>query len=108
MFARPEVNANFYGQACSPLQCLSGEVDPPFAANCLYEALYDSVDYLVERQLLRPEGGTGAGLAGGEQPSAQVASDEPAILGRGIESSKKTSKRRSLSHFSSHISRERK
>lgn len=51
MFGRPEVNANFYGEPVSPMQCLSGEIPRPFAANCLYEALYESVDYLLERQL---------------------------------------------------------
>ena len=107
---RPEVNANFYGQSCSPLQCLSGEVPPPFAANCLYEALYDSVDFLVERHLLRPEervsgGGkeaqpqsisvSGAGWRERERESGEQEMEaEPAVLGRGVESAKKKNKKK--------------
>ena len=121
---RPEVNANFYGQSCSPLQCLSGEVPPPFAANCLYEALYDSVDFLVERHLLRPEervsgGGkeaqpqsisvSGAGWRERERESGEQEMEaEPAVLGRGVESAKKKNKKTNTWVLSKQLKRTRR
>ena len=70
------------------MQCLSGEVPPPFAANCLYEALYDSVDYLVQRQLYADGHRAGVTEPNGQDGSRQ----EPAILGRGDSAKKKKKK----------------
>ena len=85
---RPEVNTNFYGEAVSPMKCLSGEIDPPFAANCLYEALYASVDYLVEKNLMRPENS----LEKSDDNIHDAPTEEPPILGRGVKMTKKKKK----------------
>lgn len=107
MRCRPEVNANFYGQAFSPLQCLRGDVPPPFAANCLYEALYDSVDYLMETHLLASHETSTSGAPAAQAGSTEQRTPKKAavavvpesgptsgggILGRGVESSKKPRK----------------
>jgi hypothetical protein len=44
IISRPEVNLNFYGQPVTPYQLLSGEISPPEAASCLYQALNTAMD----------------------------------------------------------------
>lgn len=44
ILVRSEVNMNFYGRQVTPYQLLSGEVPPPEAANCLYQALSNAIE----------------------------------------------------------------
>mmetsp|Transcript_37848 Transcript_37848/g.70536 ORF Transcript_37848/g.70536 Transcript_37848/m.70536 type:complete len:498 (-) Transcript_37848:146-1639(-) len=101
MFARPEVNANFYGQACTPMQCLGGEVPPPFAANCLYEALYDSVDYFVQRRLFSSDDEDVKGEREKDKEADVGSRPEPAVLGRGDSAVKKKKKKKTAGNKSS-------
>ena len=44
IISRPEVNLNFYGRPVTPYQLLSGEIPPPEAASCLYQALNNAME----------------------------------------------------------------
>jgi SH3 domain-containing YSC84-like protein 1 len=44
IISRPEINLNFYGHPVTPYQLLSGEVCPPEAASCLYQALNTAME----------------------------------------------------------------
>ena len=45
IFSRPDVNHRFYGKLLEPPDILSGRIDSPKAAQCLYEALRTVIEY---------------------------------------------------------------
>ena len=45
IFSRSDVNHRFYGKLVEPSDIVSGKIDPPKAAQCLYEALRTVIEY---------------------------------------------------------------
>ena len=43
IYTRSDVNHRFYGRKVTPTEILSGEVQPPRAAQPLYDALYEAI-----------------------------------------------------------------
>lgn len=63
IITRPDVNLNFYGQGHSPEDILGGEVDPPKAAEPLYEAIFKYINDPYGKHAVSDmaAGGTSAG-----------------------------------------------
>ncbi|KAI9343748.1 hypothetical protein DFJ73DRAFT_790241 [Zopfochytrium polystomum] len=94
VFARPDTNATFYGRKVTPMDLLSGRVEPPAAADVLYRAL-NFRGFGANRsnpgsnEDVSPTGGAGPGGAGGgpvgSRPATLTRSAPPQATPRGWE-----------------------
>lgn len=76
IITRPDVNLNFYGQAHEPAELLGGDVNPPKAAEPLYEAIFRFINDPYNRNQESSMAG-GAGAAGGYDPYSMPEPSRP-------------------------------